>query len=66
MSAAVTPSSSGLEHVAAPSSSAPAGAGARKLPRKLRRMLSLDDFERAARRFLPAPIFAYVSGGCEK
>ncbi|MET0506981.1 MAG: alpha-hydroxy acid oxidase [Burkholderiaceae bacterium] len=28
-------------------------------------MLSLDDFEAAARRQLPRPIFAYVSGGCE-
>ena len=65
MSAAVKSSSTGLEHVAAPSSSAPVGAGTPKLPRKLRRMLSLDDFEHAARRFLPAPIFAYVSGGCE-
>ncbi|MDM0026651.1 alpha-hydroxy acid oxidase [Variovorax saccharolyticus] len=55
----------GLEDFAAPSSSAPAGAGAQALPRRLRRMLSLDDFEAAARRFLPAPIFAYVSGGCE-
>jgi L-lactate dehydrogenase (cytochrome) len=34
-------------------------------PRRLRRILSLDDFEHAARRHLPAPIFAYVSGGCE-
>ncbi|WP_229722881.1 alpha-hydroxy acid oxidase [Xylophilus rhododendri] len=28
-------------------------------------MLSLDDFEVAAKKHLPAPIFAYVSGGCE-
>jgi len=34
-------------------------------PRHLRRILSLDDFEHAARRYLPSPIFAYVSGGCE-
>ncbi|MFC4277319.1 alpha-hydroxy acid oxidase [Achromobacter aloeverae] len=34
-------------------------------PRRLRRILSLDDLERAARRHLPPPIFAYVSGGCE-
>ena len=32
---------------------------------RLRKILSLDDFEAAARRHLPAPIFAYVSGGCE-
>jgi L-lactate dehydrogenase (cytochrome) len=34
-------------------------------PRRLRRILSLDDFEAAARRHLPRPIFAYVSGGVE-
>lgn len=34
-------------------------------PRALRAILSLDDFERAAQRHLPRPIFAYVSGGCE-
>ena len=33
--------------------------------RRLLRYLSLDDFERAARRHLPRPIFAYVSGGAE-
>jgi len=54
-----------LEDYAAPSSSSPARAGAPALPRRLRRILSLDDFEHAARRFLPKPIFAYVSGGCE-
>ena len=34
-------------------------------PRHLRGILSLDDFERAARRHLPRPLFAYVSGGVE-
>ncbi len=34
-------------------------------PRRLRRILSLDDFEAAARRYLPRPIFGYVSGGAE-
>ena len=34
-------------------------------PRRLRRILSLDDFEPAARRVLPRPVFGYVSGGCE-
>lgn len=34
-------------------------------PRILRRMLSLDDFEEAARRRLPRPIFGYASGGSE-
>jgi L-lactate dehydrogenase (cytochrome) len=33
--------------------------------RRLRDILSLDDFELAAKRHLPRPIFAYVSGGCE-
>ena len=34
-------------------------------PRILRRMLALDDFEDAARRYIPRPIFGYVSGGAE-
>jgi L-lactate dehydrogenase (cytochrome) len=34
-------------------------------PRRLRRILALDDFEAAARRHLPRPIFGYVSGGVE-
>jgi L-lactate dehydrogenase (cytochrome) len=32
---------------------------------RLDRILSLDDFEHAARRHLPTPVFAYVSGGVE-
>ena len=32
---------------------------------RLGTILSLDDFERAARRHLPRPVFAYVSGGVE-
>lgn len=35
------------------------------LPRRLRRILSLDDFETAARRHLPRPLFGYVSGAAE-
>ncbi|HXZ50023.1 MAG TPA: alpha-hydroxy acid oxidase [Usitatibacter sp.] len=35
------------------------------MTRSLRRILSLDDFERAARRRLPRPVFAYVSGAVE-
>ncbi|WP_246776822.1 alpha-hydroxy acid oxidase [Microvirga sp. VF16] len=35
------------------------------LPRRLRRILALDDFESAARRHLPRPIFGYVSGAAE-
>ncbi len=34
-------------------------------PRRLRRILALDDFEIAARRHLPRPIFGYVSGAAE-
>jgi L-lactate dehydrogenase (cytochrome) len=34
-------------------------------PRRLRKILSLDDFEAAARRHLPRPIFGYVSGAVE-
>lgn len=33
--------------------------------RRRGRLLSLDDFEIEARRFLPRPLFAYVSGGVE-
>ena len=36
------------------------------MPPRLRRILCLDDFEEAARRHLPAPVFAYVSGGVER
>ena len=35
------------------------------LPRRLRDMLCLEDFEPAARSFLPRPIFGYISGGVE-
>ena len=36
------------------------------LPSRLGHILCLDDFESAARRHLPAPVFAYVSGGVER
>jgi len=36
------------------------------LPKRLGQVLCLDDFEAAARRHLPAPVFAYVSGGVER
>lgn len=36
------------------------------LPRRLGPVLCLDDFEPLARRHLPAPVFAYVSGGVER
>ena len=31
----------------------------------LRRILRLDDFEPAAKRHLPRPLYSYVSGGVE-
>ena len=35
------------------------------MSRSLRRILSLDDFEHAARGYLPGPVFAYVCGAVE-
>ena len=35
------------------------------LPRHLRNILALQDLEEPARRYLPRPIFGYVSGGAE-
>ena len=35
------------------------------MPTPLRKILSLDDFERAARKHLPRPIFGYVAGAVE-
>jgi L-lactate dehydrogenase (cytochrome) len=43
----------------------PAAQPAAATPRVLRRILSLEDLEAAARRHLPRPIFGYVSGGSE-
>jgi L-lactate dehydrogenase (cytochrome) len=34
-------------------------------PSILRRILALEDFEDAARRVIPRPIFGYISGGVE-
>ncbi|NIE62705.1 alpha-hydroxy acid oxidase [Burkholderia sp. Ax-1719] len=45
--------------------SAPRTGTSARIPRRLASVLSLADFEVAARRHLPRPIFAYVSGGCE-
>ena len=60
----LTRSTSSSEHIAA----AIAGPAARPRPaqpRILRRILALDDFEDAARRVIPRPIFGYVMGGAE-
>src|SRR3982074_36594 len=35
------------------------------LPLALARILALEDFEAPARRYLPRPMFGYVSGGAE-
>jgi len=37
----------------------------KSLQRALARILALDDFEAPARRYLPRPMFGYVSGGAE-
>lgn len=43
----------------------PAPNARKQLPSRLRSILSLDDFEKAARTHLPRPIFGYISGGAE-
>ena len=48
---------------AARSSAAPRPALA--TPRRLKDILCIEDFEEPARRFLPRPIFGYISGGVE-
>ena len=40
-------------------------AGGWVVPKRLQGVLSLADFETMARKHLPGPVFAYVSGGCE-
>ncbi len=51
---------------AAPAAGATSSAPAGVLPPRLRPILCLDDFEAAARRKLPRPIFAYISGAVER
>ena len=43
----------------------PVTAASSATPRSLEGVLCLEDFEEPARRFLPRPIFGYVSGGVE-
>ena len=50
--------------IAGPTAPAPASVPA--LPERLARILCLDDFETAARRHLPRPVFAYISGAVER
>jgi L-lactate dehydrogenase (cytochrome) len=59
-------SSAGTAAAAQPGLASPARAPAQPLPARLGHVLSLDDFERAARRHLPAPVFAYISGAVER
>src|SRR5882672_2089104 len=42
-----------------------ATAAATTTPRHLDKLLCLEDFEEPARRYLPRPIFGYISGGVE-
>jgi L-lactate dehydrogenase (cytochrome) len=49
----------------APSAKGVAPTPPARLSRRLRRILSLEDLEPAARGFLPRPIFEFVSGGVE-
>ncbi|MBE7367779.1 alpha-hydroxy acid oxidase [Ramlibacter pallidus] len=44
----------------------PAASGPVALPGRLGHILSLDDFERAARGHLPRPVYAYISGAVER
>lgn len=41
-------------------------ANQRKLPARLRRLRSLEDFEEAARRHLPRPVFGYMVEAAER
>lgn len=53
-----------IDHLVAASSSPP-GSSIALTPSGLRHILSLSDFEQAARRSLPRPIFGYVNGAAE-
>ena len=56
------------ERVAAPASQDHVGISRqvdKTLPRRLRMILALDDFEAPAMRYLPRPMYGYVSGGAE-
>jgi L-lactate dehydrogenase (cytochrome) len=60
----LTRSTSPAEQIASPFAG-PAVRPQPAQPRSLRRILALDDFEDAARRVIPRPIFGYVTGGVE-
>lgn len=58
--------SEGAAAEGAPSAQQPSEARpAERAPRNLRRFLSLEDFERAARRHLPRMLHGFISGACE-
>jgi L-lactate dehydrogenase (cytochrome) len=59
------PSSGGTAATSAPPA-IPAASEPITLPARLGHILCLDDFERAARRHLPGPVFAYISGAVER
>src|SRR5262245_60911033 len=59
-----TPAAAPGTTAGAPAAAATAAARART-SRRLKRILCLDDFEPAARRFLPRSIFGYIAGGVE-
>jgi L-lactate dehydrogenase (cytochrome) len=52
--------------LAAAAAEAPAPAVLPTLPARLGHVLCLDDFERAARKHLPGPVFAYICGAVER
>src|SRR6478752_5719419 len=60
------PSSSSGRPCPGERSNSPMASDIPALPARLGHILCLDDFEAAARRHLPAPVFAYVSGGVER
>jgi L-lactate dehydrogenase (cytochrome) len=50
---------------AVPDTPSIAAAAQARRPRRLKSILALDDFEPAARRFLPRSVFGYIAGGVE-
>jgi L-lactate dehydrogenase (cytochrome) len=58
--------STGAAAVTAPDTAPAQQAQPPALPARLGQILSLDDFEHAARRHLPKPIFAYIAGAVER
>ena len=62
----MTSSTSHVPTASTPPAVAQAAYGQRTgLPRRLQHILSLDDFESAARKHLPRPLFGYIAGAAE-